>query len=159
MEQEDKLSLCSSNEQLAERILNESDPDEISNIIDIFNLNIKKKDIIRAGKMSSLQDAIFNQMQVRIEKHADEFSNKDLADYYRLAKDTLDKASLISVEDSIPTVQIQQNNLNIKVDGVQYSRESKEKIVDTVSVLLEKLRQQPQQVVDVEDYTESEEEN
>ena len=156
MEKKDEISLNCTNEELEEKIINEMDSSKISEIIDLFNVNIKKKDIIRASKMSSLQDAIFNQIQERIQKHSDEFSNKDLAEYYKLAQDTLDKASAISIDAMTPSIQIQQNNLNIKIGENEYSAESKERIVDAVSNILNKLKAEDKEIVDIDSYVQEE---
>ena len=56
--------------------------DDIEQILNIFNLNLKKKELLRLSKLSDLQDTITDQVQKRLDRYSDEFSNKDLIDYY-----------------------------------------------------------------------------
>ena len=76
-DRKDELSLTTSLSDLEQKLIAEQDTQELQQIVDLFNLNIRKKDILRARKLSNLQDKISDQMQARVEEHADEFSNKD----------------------------------------------------------------------------------
>ena len=80
----DKLSLSTPINDLEKQLKEAQDGDSLQKVVDLFNLNIKKKDIIRAGQLSELQDKISQQMADRVNNHAGEFSNKDLLDYFKV---------------------------------------------------------------------------
>lgn len=121
-------------------LINETDPTKLRQLIDIFNLNIRKKDIIRATKLSTLQDKVVNEMSERIINHSDNFSNKDLLDYFKTIQDTQNKTdtSIDNVNIPIPTIQINHNEVNMNSDSV-LSRESKNKVSQTVQKILREL--------------------
>lgn len=121
-------------------LINETDPTKLRQLIDIFNLNIRKKDIIRATKLSTLQDKVVNEMSERIINHSDNFSNKDLLDYFKTIQDTQNKTdtSIDNVNIPIPTIQINHNEVNMNSDSM-LSRESKNKVSQTVQKLLREL--------------------
>lgn len=121
-------------------LINETDPIKLRQLIDIFNLNIRKKDIIRATKLSTLQDKVVNEMSERIINHSDNFSNKDLLDYFKTIQDTQNKTdtSIDTVNIPIPTIQINHNEVNMNSDSM-LSRESKNKVSQTVQKLLKEL--------------------
>lgn len=121
-------------------LINETDPTKLRQLIDIFNLNIRKKDIIRATKLSALQDKVVNEMSERIINHSDNFSNKDLLDYFKTIQDTQNKTdtSIDNVNIPIPTIQINHNEVNMNSDSV-LSRESKNKVSQTVQKILREL--------------------
>ena len=121
-------------------LINETDPTKLRQLIDIFNLNIRKKDIIRATKLSALQDRVVNEMSERIINHSDNFSNKDLLDYFKTIQDTQNKTdtSIDNVNIPIPTIQINHNEVNMNSDSV-LSRESKNKVSQTVQKILKEL--------------------
>ena len=121
-------------------LLNETDPTKLRQLIDIFNLNIRKKDIIRATKLSTLQDKVVNEMSERINNHSDNFSNKDLLDYFKTIQDTQNKTdtSIDTVNIPIPTIQINHNEVNMNSDSA-LSRESKNKVSQAVQKILKSL--------------------
>lgn len=125
-----------SNEELEKLLLSETDPSAVNNIINIFNLNIKKKDVVRANALSDLQDKISGQMQQRISNKADEFSNKDLLDYFKTVQEFIDKSGDISDNAKVPTIQInQQNNLGVNLPN-PLPKDSRDKVIDVVQSIL-----------------------
>ena len=134
----DELQVTNLPEEVS--LINETDPIKLRQLIDIFNLNIRKKDIIRATKLSTLQDKVVNEMSERIINHSDNFSNKDLFDYFKTIQDTQNKTdtSIDTVNIPIPTIQINHNEVNMNSDSM-LSRESKNKVSQTVQKLLKEL--------------------
>lgn len=131
--EEKKLSLTTPINELEDRIIKEDNPEELKNIINLFNINIKKKDILRASKLNDLQDKTLEQIAERIEKTPDLFSNKDLLDYYKVMQDTLNKADTST--DNLPNIQINQNIVNMTPT---IDRESKERVIQAVKEILAK---------------------
>ena len=144
----DKLSLNTPMSELEQNIIGTTDSKELQKLVDIFNLNIRKKDLIRAGKLSQVQDKIQQQMQDRVENHAHEFSNKDLLDYYKVIEDTMSKAGQLITPEVMPAIQINSQNLTIAVGNNNLSQESKEKVVSRVQDILARIKDNP--VIDVQ---------
>ena len=133
---EDKtISLNTPLEELKQKLLTENDLDKLDDIINIFNLNIKRKDIVRTSKLNDLQDKIADQMALRLTEKANEFSNKDLLDYFKVLQDTINKSdnSLESIDT--PAIQINQQQININ-EETELNRESREKVKNAVANFL-----------------------
>jgi len=130
------VSLDTPIEELEQKLLAEKDIDKLNQIINIFNLSIKRKDIVRNSKLNDLQDKITNQMEDRLSNRAGEFSNKDLLEYYKVIQDTITKADNSLNNIDTPAIQINQQNINIDVDKHELSRESKERVKDVLAMIL-----------------------
>lgn len=131
--------LDAKSEEIVNSIINETDANNLKNLIAVFNSNQSKKDIVRNNVFSILLDKISMQMLERFEKNPNAFSNKDLIDYLNAIKNV--KSSKIET-DTIDVPAIQNNTqINVTmVDGL--NRESKERVVDTVQAILKRLSTQ-----------------
>ena len=109
-------------------------PVDVEKIVSIFNSNLKKKELLRISKLSELQDAITSQVSKRLEKHADEFSNRDLIDYFKIFQETISKTD--TSIDSIPQISITQNQLNINVSNPEFDQDSRQRILKAVKQLM-----------------------
>ena len=123
-------------EELEIQLLEEDNIDNIKTIIDLFNVNIKKKNIIRTSKLNELQDKIYEQIDQRITDDIDTFSNRTLLEYFKVMQDTIDKANVDSEQMAMPNIQVNQNNLNITM-GTELNRESRQKITDAIKNIIE----------------------
>ena len=126
------LPINLSNEELEQRLIDETDIDNMKNIINLFNLNMKKKDIVRTAKLNDLQDKVYDQMDKRLTHKADEFSNADLLSYYKTIQESINKSDTTLDKVDTPAIQIVQNQLNINQENDELSRESKKKVIDLV---------------------------
>lgn len=156
MEEKEKLSLTSPIDELEQRIMCESDTEELKNIIDLFNLQIKKKDIVRTSKLSDLQDKISAQIESRIDKHSDEFSNQDLISYFKTIQDTINKSDTTLDSIKMPVIQINKQEVNVNVDN-GLSKESRNKVADIINIIMKKYNK-PSVIENVE-YEEKKDEN
>lgn len=135
---EDNLPMLSTpTEELENKLLAEDNIDNIKNIIDIFNVNIQKKNIIRTNKLNELQDKVYSQINERISTNADAFSNKDLLEYFKVIQDTINKTSIDSENITEPKIQLNQNNININMKP-ELDRNSRAKIADAIEKILGK---------------------
>lgn len=134
---EDKLlpSLNASDTELEKQLLEETDVDNIKAIIDIFNLNIKRKDIIRANKLNELQDRIYNIIDDRLENSPETFGNKVLLEYFKTVQDTINKSEINSEDVVAPKIQLNQNNLNINM-GHTLNRDSRQNVLDAIKTII-----------------------
>ena len=147
-------------DELEQKLVDETDIDELKNIINLFNLNIKKKDILRTSKLSDLQDKVTEQIGQRLEYNAGAFSNKDLIEYFKVIQDTINKAdnSLNTVDT--PAIQLNQNQLNVHItEEDELDKDSRDRVADAVKSILARLEKEKldssENVIDVE-YTEME---
>lgn len=123
---------------IEQKILQTDDVDELQSLINVFNLNLKKKDIIRSAKLNEVQDKIVEQMSDRISSRADEFSNADLLNYHKVIQDTISKTDNNLDDVNVPNIQINQQ-LNINNTGDSFDRESRKKILSAVDEILNDL--------------------
>ena len=129
-------------DDLSEQLMNESNPAQLENIIDLFNVSFQKKNILRIQKLNELQDKIQTQIEKRLDNKIDEFSNKDLIDYFKVMQDSIIKNSDNAEMQNAKVIQIIQNQTNVQnnlQESEPLSRESKEKISEAVQLMLSKL--------------------
>lgn len=138
-------------EEIVSDIVKEQDSEKLKNLITLFNSNQSKKDIVRNNVFSILMDKISGQMLERFEKNPNAFSNKDLLEYLNTIKNV--RSNKIDA-DSIDIPLIQNNTqINVKVETL--SRESKERVIDSVNAILNRLKnndsiEEMQEVIDNE---------
>lgn len=128
----DDFKVLSDDQKLA--LQKSESPVDVEKIVSIFNSNLKKKELLRISKLSELQDAITSQVSKRLEKHADEFSNRDLIDYFKIFQETISKTD--TSVDSIPQISITQNQLNINVSNPEFDQDSRQRILKAVKQLM-----------------------
>lgn len=127
-------------DQDKQSLMQSSDKEELAQIIDLFNQNLKKKELIRAGKLSELQDKIVDQAEKRLTKYSDEFSNKDLIDFFKTFQTTLQNTD--KTLDNVPQISITQNQLNLSIEPPEFDQDSRQRILNAVRLLLS---QQPEE--------------
>lgn len=144
---ENKLTTSSANlekdtQALVNDILNEKDPKKVKDLTYLFNIAQTKKSVLRAVNLNNLLDKVNNQMEERLTKRADQFSNKDLLDYMDKMTGALEKAQK-QVQDVDPTPAIQINQQNINLGEAGLSRESRQNVMDAVASILKRLNEEP----------------
>ena len=127
--------------ELSDKLMASSDKGELDQIISLFNLNLQKKELIRASVLSEIQDNITDQIGKRVEHNSDCFSNKDLIDYMRTVQGILDSQKALDTKQ-IPTIAI-QNNVTITGDQDTLSRDSRDRIADYIKAVLAKKESLP----------------
>ncbi len=136
------LSLTSAPDDMLDSIMKEEDLDNLKDIIKLFNLNMKKRDILRSSKLSEVQDKVVEQIAARVEDRPDNFSNDDLLKYYKTIQDTIAKTDTSLDKLETPTIQVNQQ-INV---GTEFNTESRKRILDTVNQILKS----SQEVLEVE---------
>ena len=95
---------------------------------------------------NSLLDKVNAQIEERLNKRADQFSNKDLLDYMDKMSSAIEKAQKqIKDVDTVPAIQINQQNINIgnnDNNAINLSRESRQNVMDVVTTILKKMESQ-----------------
>ena len=127
-----EFSLLTSDQK--ESLQQSTEAQELQKILNIFNLNLKKKELLRVEKLNDLQDALLNQAAQRVEKHGDEFSNRDLIEYFKAFDSVLQKTPVNASDFS--AIQITQNQLNINMLQSEFDSQERQKIFSAVQALL-----------------------
>ena len=155
------IPLDNETDKLAQDIINEPDIDAVKNMVQLFNLNQAKKNVLRVLKLNSLLDKVQDQMIERFEKKPGEFSNADLLNYMQVTQSAIDRAqkSLSLVDETPAITQVNQVNLSINDDVL--SRESRERITEAITNIVNKLKlpQEPSQEEIVIDNVENKQED
>ena len=108
----EKLSSSKDLSEIADSIMRESDPEKIKDLTELFNINAKKKKIVRASKVNELLDLVSAEMSTRLETMPDTFSNDVLLNYWKVLEDSSMK--LTSDENEVKDnklISLTQNNL------------------------------------------------
>lgn len=134
------LSLNATVEDIASGIMQEEDPDRLKKLVQLFNLNLSKKSVARSISINTLIDHVTDQMEERLVKRADEFSNLELINYLKVLQDSLDRSSKAMEQvNEAPVINFTQNNNTVNIgngDSTGIDRESRERIMDAVSAYL-----------------------
>ena len=129
------LTLTTPIEELEKNILEEDNIDELNNIIDLFNLNLKKKDIIRSNKLNELQDSIVEEIGVRVENPY-AITDRDLLGYFKAIQETINKSDNNLENVKIPTIQLNQQ---ININKAEFNSESRKRILSAVNNIMDNL--------------------
>lgn len=121
-------------EDFNSKLLEASDPDELKDLVDLFNFNLKKKELLRLNSFSDMQDSVVEELSQRLLQNSGSFSNADLLNYLNSIQKILDKSN--QEEKYIPTIAIQKNN-TINIDGTTLSRESKDRVKAAIKAILD----------------------
>ena len=119
--------------KLEKELVKEENIDDINRIVELFNLNLQKKNIIRSAKLSDVQDKVVDQIIQRIELEPEEFSNDDLIKYHKIIQETLDKTDTTMDNIKAPTIQINQQ---VNVDKIMFDSDSRKRILSAVNDIL-----------------------
>lgn len=126
-------------QDITEKFLTETDPKELQTIVDMFNLDIKKKNMLRTTRISEIQDSIVSQIFQRVSSRPDEFSNTDLINYFKVMQETLQKNPS---DTELPTIHINQNNqVNINMDNQGLDRMSRERVANAIRNILSQAKE------------------
>lgn len=150
--------LDSRTQKIAQEILDTEDIDKVKDLTNLFNLNTKKRNVMRVLKMTQLLDSVTDKVIERFEKTPDNFSNEDLLKYMQVTENAIDKANKnLDMVEETPAIQFQQNNqVNINIDR-GLNRDSRAKVTEAVEAILKKL-QNNEQVIEVENIEEIQDE-
>ena len=129
------------------------DPEEEKHREDIFNISMRKKDMLRALASDRIQSIAMNQVEKRLTERPDEMTTMELLKTVEVAQAVRAKSQQ-NLEQAPPVQQItinQQNN--ISVNKTELSRESKERVQAAIQQILENVTKQQSEPVLIEDNT------
>ena len=145
------VPLDTSTKELAQKVIDEQDLDKTKDLLNLFNLNMAKKNVLRIMKLNNLLDMISDNAIERFEKRSDEFSNKYLLDFMQVTQLAIERAQKnLNLVDETPAIVInnQTNQLNIDSSD-SLSRESKAKISAAIQAILKNYGELPTETVEI----------
>ena len=119
--------------KLEKKLIKEENIDELQELVELFNLNLQKKNILRNAKLSDVQDKVVEQILQRIALEPEEFSNDDLIKYHKIIQETLMKTDTTLDNIKVPNIQINQQ---VNVDKMIFNSESRKRILEAVNDIL-----------------------
>lgn len=120
--------------KLEQKLLAAKSTRELQEVVNLFNLDIAKKNVIRSKAYSDMVDKVINEMSARIDKYPGQFSNRELLEYMTALQAQLVKNA--DVNKDLPTIAIQQNVINMSTPLDKFDRESKDKMRDVLRAIL-----------------------
>lgn len=147
----EKAPLELSSEEVAAKLAEARDMDELQRLTQLFNINQAKRDALRVLKLNDILNKLDDQVSERVEKHPDQFSNADLLNYVNAVQQSINKSSQsVNGLSQTPLIQLNQQNNVVNVGGEELTRKSREKVLETVRQFLN-LSEKSLEAVDVED--------
>lgn len=124
-------------QDIAQQVIDEKDLEKTKQLIQLFNLNVEKKNVVRILKLNGLLDSVSDTMIERFAKHPGEFSNDDLLKYMQVIQQSIDNAHKnLNMVDQAPPISFNQNNqVNVNIIDT-FDRDSKERIADAIKAIL-----------------------
>lgn len=131
-----------------------SDETELAKYDYLFNVNHKKKTMMRIDQLNRLQDTLVSEATDRLTSRPGEISNKELFDGMKTIQDLMERGQkqVADIETEKPVNLIQINNINNAEEGSAraLSRDSREKVKNAVMGILGSLNMQMPVVTDTE---------
>ena len=132
------------NDELVNQLITTNDSSDIENIINLFNFNMKKKNILRVNTYNNLLDKVIDEVVERFDKHSDEFSNKELLDYLNsiqtFAYNKQDLTDVQAPSITLNTINM-TNNINsfdsIDIDSRKRIQDAIQNIINNSAIVVE----------------------
>lgn len=129
------------------------DPEEEKHREDIFNISMRKKDMLRALASDRIQSIAMNQVEKRLTERPDEMTTMELLKTVEVAQAVRAKSQQnLEQTPGVQQITIHQQN-NISVNKTELSRESKERVQAAIQQILENVTKQQSEPVLIEDNT------
>lgn len=144
VEEKPLITISSSKEDIVQRMQETNSIEELKDLTNLFGISLTKKEIIRASKESDLMDKLLEQAEERIVEKGDYLSNADLLDYMKTLQTNVDK-SRKTFNDDVDKASIKitnthnEINVNMNDNVAGLSRESREKVLERMKMILANL--------------------
>lgn len=119
--------------KLEKKLIKEENLDSLNELVELFNVNLQKKNILRSAKLSDVQDKVVEQMLERITLEPNEIRDDDLIKYHKVIQDTLNKTDTTLDNIKAPNIQINQQ---VNVDKMIFDSEARKRILGAVNDIL-----------------------
>ena len=138
--QETSQDLKEVSDQVLQDILQADSYEEIQNLAPLFKAYQIKREVARSSALNDVQDALVSQMNERLQKCPNNFSNSDLAVWMKTVQQASEASQkTVSQADNLPEVSYHQtNNTQVNVNiADSLSSESRKKIVNFIQQALQ----------------------
>lgn len=127
---------------ITNQIVEAKDQESIEDLTNQFKLNMRKKNIARANKLSGMLELIDDEVFQRLGSYPESFDNDQLVKYMDSTQRTLN--TIQQTIDQQPMIQInnQKNEININNNVSGLDRESRLKVLEAVDTILNSLQQE-----------------
>ena len=136
----DKQWLTNQSENLVSDIIKENDIEKFQALENKFKLNQRKKNIVRADRLTKALEMADNEIINRLEAEPEGWKNDELLKYTESSQRAID--SILNTDDK-PLIQINNTELNINSTGL--NRDSREKVLKAIQEILDN-----KDIIDVE---------
>lgn len=146
------LPLEVAEQQLIAKIIEAPTKEDLQHQFDLFNMNQSKKNALRIIKLNNLLSKVEDQAIERFEKRPDQVSHKELLEYMNVVSSQIDRAhKQVDTLNTTPPIQVltQKNEVNINMGSPELDRDSKERVMDAISKLLQQVQTATAKVTDV----------
>lgn len=139
MEDEIQLyqSLANVNDAVTDNLmglLGEDDPEELKKLLAMFNLQQSKKNVVRAKQVGDLIDLILDGYREKL-IDTDGYKLEALGDALKTLLMAADKFGN-SATETVETSPVIRTNITVNnINGIELSRESRERIIEAVKML------------------------
>lgn len=124
------------NDDLVNQLMVTTDSSDIEEIINLFNFNMKKKNILRVNTYNNLLDRITDEVVDRFEHHSDEFSNKELLDYLNSIQ-SFAYNKQVSNDVSVPSITLNTINMTNNINNIDsIGIDSRKRIQDAIQKII-----------------------
>ena len=144
------IKLANDSADLANQLINETDPAKIKQYYELFNMLQSKKDLLRNITLNDLLDKVQEQAMERFENNPDEVTNKELLDYMQVIQAQIEHNRKSMVEASAaPMIQLNNQEINVNVaSGLPKS--SRDKVLAAIQAIIQSTAQESKDVVDLD---------
>ena len=127
------------NEQIsdiANKVIANNDVSNTKELVELFNWTMTKKNVARTVQFNELYDKIYEQMLLRFNTKADQFSNSDLLDYLKTIQQAIEvnQKSAQQIQETPAIVNNTQINVNV-LDTM--SKESKDRVLSAIKMIMQ----------------------
>lgn len=129
--------LYNEGDDITNQIIAESDPDKVKDLTDLFNLNLRKKEIARINKLNNLLEIVDDEVIARITTEPETFDNEVLLKYMNSTQQAIN--GIKQTVDEQPLVQINNNEIHIEESGL--NQESRKKVLEAVMNIINSAKQ------------------
>ena len=126
-------------DELIDQLMTEDDLEKSKEMINLFNINIAKKNTLRVAKVDELLDKVNDEALKRVTERPDEINDKDLLSYMTAAQNQIDKSmNTINSINEVPAINLtQDNSVNININQPELTKESRDRILNAVKQFME----------------------
>ncbi len=121
--------------QLTDKIIGATDANELNDLTKLFELNRRKKDIVRANKLSNMLTMIDDEIINRMASTPDLIKDQDLVKYMQAAQEAINVGEQAGTQ--ITQININQGpNISVDASSMGLNRESRRKVLAAVQDIL-----------------------